>query len=98
MEMTIEQFKTQLSTLLRDLMPGTTADLTDSAVAYWNGRGVIYCYLDDESDLIDAEFDLDDRLWQAWQDYLSEWIAVPQFSVRSEVRDLLNASPPNEAG
>lgn len=95
MKMTLEQFKTQLSTLLRDLMPCTTADLTDSAVAYWDGRRVVYCYLDDESDVLDEEFDLDVGLWKEWQDYLSEWIASPQFSVRPELQDLLKESPPD---
>ncbi|MGF6575042.1 hypothetical protein ABH945_007171 [Paraburkholderia sp. GAS333] len=97
MKTTLDQFKTQLSTLLRDLIPCTAADLTDSAIAYWDGHRVVYCYLD-ENDLIDAEFDLDVGLWKEWQDYLSEWMAAPLFSVRPELGDLLKDSPPNEAG
>ncbi|WP_168793624.1 hypothetical protein [Paraburkholderia aromaticivorans] len=98
MQLTIDQFKTQLAEFLRDLMPCTSADLTDNAIAYWDGQRVVYCYLDDDTDLIDYEFDLDNGLWKDWEEYLSEWTAEPKFSVRPELRDRLNQFPTSEAG
>jgi hypothetical protein len=95
MQLTIDQFKTQLAELLRDLMPCTSADLTDNAIAYWDGRKVVYCYLKDDSDLIDKEFELDNRLWKDWEEYLSEWMVEPTFSVRPELQDRLNQAPTN---
>ncbi|MGF6768666.1 hypothetical protein P3T18_001136 [Paraburkholderia sp. GAS199] len=90
MRLTIDQFKARLGELLRDLMPCTAADLTDNVVAYWDGRRVVYCYLDPETDLIEEEFDLDGGFWKDWEEYLTEWLAQPQFSVRPELRDRLN--------
>jgi hypothetical protein len=95
MQLTIDQFKTQLAELLRDLMPCTSADLTDNAIAYWDGRKVVYRYLKDDSDLIDKEFELDNRLWKDWEEYLSEWMVEPTFSVRPELQDRLNQAPTN---
>ncbi|WP_260854709.1 hypothetical protein [Paraburkholderia sp. BCC1884] len=98
MKLTFDQFNTKLSTLLRDLMPCTTADLTDTAIAYWDGRRVVYCYLDDDSGLIDEEFDLGGRSWDEWREYLTQWIEAPKFSMRPEVQDWLNDAPPDAAG
>lgn len=96
--MTLDQFKSQLSALLRDKPRGTTADLTDFAIAYWNGHEVVYAFLQyGESDAIDEEFELGDFEWEDWRTNLSGWIAHPTFSVRPEVAGLIEDSPPNEA-
>jgi hypothetical protein len=50
-----KDFAQHVSMLLRDLPIGTTADLSDFAVAWWNGRDVTYAFLrDDESGLSGA--------------------------------------------
>jgi hypothetical protein len=97
MQLTIDQFKTELAELLRDL-PGTAADLTDSAIAYWDGHRVVYCYVNEDTDLIDEEFDLNNGVWRDWEEYLSEWMAEPKFSVRPELRDRIDRSLTNDAG
>jgi hypothetical protein len=66
---------------------GTTADLTDRAVAYWNGQRLVYAYLrTDDSGHIDAEFDLASH-WMEWREWLNEWMAEPNFSVRPELQE-----------
>lgn len=77
----LEDFKSQLSMLLQDMLIGTTADLTAFAIAYWNGRRVIYAFLsEDGSDEIDEEFDLDDDQWREWGAAFSAWANEPRFS------------------
>lgn len=91
----VEQFKGQLAMLLRDLPRATTAELTDFAVAWWDGHQVVYAFLrDDGSGAIDEEFDLDDYQWQEWETDLARWVAQPKFGERAEVREWLNESPP----
>jgi len=51
--------------LLRDQPRGTAADLIDFAVAYWNGRQVVYCFLrDDDSGHVEKEFDMAEYVWE----------------------------------
>ncbi|KAA0999041.1 hypothetical protein FVF58_42780 [Paraburkholderia panacisoli] len=97
--MKLEDFKSQLSMLLRDHPNGTTADLSDFAVAWWNGNDVTYAFLrDDETGLIEEVFDLDDYLWGEWRETLSKWVDAPKFSERAEVAGWLMDAPPYEAG
>ena len=42
-------FRAQLAPMLRDRPSGTTADLNDRTVAYWNGYEVVGVRLDDEA-------------------------------------------------
>ena len=37
-----EDFEQQLTALLRDTGPDTVAELTDTAIAYWNGERLVY--------------------------------------------------------
>jgi hypothetical protein len=81
--------------LLRDLPMGTSADLTDCTVAWWDGHQVVFGFLcEDATDAIDEEFDLGDYEWQEWQAGLTRWAAQPKFSMRPQVRAWLNESPP----
>lgn len=97
--MKLENFKSQLSMLLRDVPIGTTADLTDFAVAYWGGRQVTYAFLaEDGSGDIGEEFDPDDYQWSEWERALSAWSEAPKFSMRREVLEWIRDAPPHEAG
>ncbi len=46
--------------LLRDLPRGVTVDLTDVAVAYWNGWQVVGAYLRD-NERLNEDFDFDEN-------------------------------------
>ncbi len=56
--MEFSSFKAHVAMLLR----GTTADLTDVTVAYWNGSQVVVAYLRDNGRM-DEEFDFDENAW-----------------------------------
>jgi hypothetical protein len=97
--MKIEDFKSHVAMLLHDLPIGTTADLTDFAVAYWGGRQIVYAFLsEDRGGEIDEEFDLDDYHWAEFEDKFSAWAAEPKFSERREVLEWIKDAPPFEAG
>ncbi|NPT44849.1 hypothetical protein GNZ12_26735 [Paraburkholderia sp. 1N] len=90
-ELTIETFSAQLSMMLRDLSRGMVAELTDFAVAYWNGHEVVFAFLrDDDSGKIEEEFDLTAYAWEEWRPQLTRWISAPRFGPRTEVLDWLN--------
>ncbi|MEI6002124.1 hypothetical protein H3V53_34835 [Paraburkholderia bengalensis] len=58
-------FKLQVGMLLRDLPPGTVAELDDVCIAWWNGNDLVFAHLrDDDPDRIEEEFDLNDCEWQ----------------------------------
>ncbi|MDF3834260.1 hypothetical protein P3W85_15050 [Cupriavidus basilensis] len=86
-------FKAHLAMLLRDLPAGTTADLTDVAVAYWDGTRVVGTYLRDGGRL-DEEFDFDENAWENWRDEFVYWLAAPTFTERDELRTYLLGAVP----
>jgi hypothetical protein len=96
--MTRVEFEDRLALILQDIALGTTADLTDRAVAYWNGQRVVYAFLqDDDSGRIADEFVLADH-WKEWREWLAEWMMEPVFSVRPELQDDVLPTPPPGAG
>lgn len=78
-------FKANLAMLLRDMPIGTTADFSDVAVAYWDGREVVGAYLRDGGHL-DEDFEFDQNAWESWQDELVGWQANPTFTEREELK------------
>lgn len=77
--MTPDQFTAQLGMLLRDQPRGTAADLTDFAVAWWDGHSVVYAFLrEDDSGLLDEEFELDDYELSDWSVPFCAWFNAPQ--------------------
>jgi hypothetical protein len=95
--MTRDDFENKLAMILQDVAYGTTADLTDRAVAYWNGRRLVYATLrDDGSGLTGKEFDLGAQ-WPEWRAWLEAWMNEPTFSVRPELRPLYEAEAPPES-
>ncbi|MGF6724680.1 hypothetical protein P3T43_004049 [Paraburkholderia sp. GAS41] len=91
--MTREQFENNLAMILQDIALGTTADLANRAVAYWNGQRVVYAYLrDDGSGAIADEFCLAEN-WSEWREWLDEWMVEPLFTVRPELQDEILRTP-----
>ena len=91
MTMKRENFEQELSTLLRQQPRGTTADLSDCMVAYWNGTSLVYAYLG--AGVIEEEPEVDDSVWTEWRPKLEKWHASPTFSVRAELHRSLAAEP-----
>lgn len=96
--MTEADFVANLSMLLRDQPRLTTADLTDWAVAYWDGEEVQFVFLNDETGTLDEGFELDHYVWAEWEEEFSFWLRSPRFSQRAELRNWLADSPPLDAG
>jgi hypothetical protein len=92
--LTLDQFKTQLAAMLRDIPYGTSADLTGYAIAFWDGSKVVYAFLaEDGRGHIDDEFELGDYEWNHWHDDFVSWIKEPVFSVRPELRKRIWTAP-----
>lgn len=94
-----KSFMAQLRMLLRDLPQGTSADLTDHSVAYWNGNRIVGLYLcADKPGGLDEEFEVDEYFCDQIAENIADWTTRPVFSFRPELLDWLKESPPHEAG
>ncbi|MFM0109216.1 hypothetical protein PQR01_39030 [Paraburkholderia rhynchosiae] len=81
-------FELQVGMLLRDLPPGTVAELDDLCVAWWNSKDVVFAHLrDDNTGRVDEEFDLNDCEWQERREAFEAWLTEPRYGSRAEVRD-----------
>jgi len=81
MELNHESVDARLADLLNNRPSGTTADLTDFAVAFWDGARVRYVFLDeDKTEDLDDEFELNDYELDQWHDEISAWFADPRFT------------------
>jgi hypothetical protein len=96
--LSLESFQSHLAMLLRDQPRGMTANLSDFAVAYWNGHQVVYGFLrDDSSGRLEEEFDLADYVWEEWAVTLTAWCSMPTFTARAEVLHWLKDAPPRDS-
>jgi hypothetical protein len=96
MDMNCDTLQAQLAMLLRDQPRGVTADLTDFAVAYWDGDQVTGAYLRDNGRL-DEAFDLDGTGFQHWHDEIAAWLANPCYTARPELLEWRKGPPPFDA-
>ncbi|GJH39308.1 hypothetical protein CBA19CS91_41145 [Paraburkholderia hospita] len=84
--MQFEDFETQLHVLLRSAGPETVAELTDAAIAYWNGQRLVYATVDaDGTGTLTGACALDAGTWPEWKDWLADWLADPVLSVRHDL-------------
>ncbi|MFM0239163.1 hypothetical protein [Paraburkholderia phytofirmans] len=93
--LTLEQFKTQLAAMLRRIPYGASADLTDYAIAFWDGARVVYAFISDNdgTERIDDEFELGEYEWNHWHEDFANWISEPVFSVRADLHKRPLAAP-----
>jgi hypothetical protein len=95
--MTRDDFERKLAMILQDVALGTTADLTDRVVAYWDGHRIVYATLrDDDSGLPDQPFDPGAQ-WSEWRAWFEAWMSEPTFSVRPELHTSDSADVPPDA-
>jgi len=99
MEMDYASIQPELATLLRNRPLGTTADINEQTVAYWDGYEVRGIHLrHDESGRLEGDFDFDERTFNQLYADLVEWMAAPRYTVRAELVDWLKDAPPFNAG
>jgi hypothetical protein len=92
-------FQSELTTLLRDRPPGTTADLNKYTVAYWDGHEVRGIHLHhDNSGPLGGDFDFDERTFNQLHADLVAWMDAPRYTVRPELVNWLKNAPPFDAG
>jgi hypothetical protein len=84
--------------LLRDMPPGTTADIMDCSVVYWDGDEITGAHLSpDRPGEVDEPFDVDEVLPEV-PETVEAWLSAPSFSFRPSLLEWLKDSPPREAG
>ncbi|MBN3760545.1 hypothetical protein [Burkholderia sp. Ac-20365] len=84
--MRIEDFEQQLTAILQSAGPGTVAELTDTAIAYWNGIHLVYAEIDiDGTGALTGAFEMNAQRWTQWKDWLSDWLTDPVISVRHDL-------------
>ena len=92
-ELDFKTFCFQLTMLLRAQPPGTTADLTDIAVAYWNDGELVCAFVPEkEDDIINDRFDLQ-LAWYNWRSNLVTWLASPRFTQRASLMGASDSHP-----
>jgi hypothetical protein len=98
MEMTYRQICSDLAMLLRDHPVGTTADLTDWTLVYWDGRRIAGIYLsEDRPSKLDEVFDFDEYVTGQMEEYIVDWFAAPRFTLRHELVGRLKDPRPFDA-
>ena len=90
-------FRSHLAMMLREHPPGTSADLTDQTVAFWDGHRVLGMYLCADEPGLDEEFELSDEFLGDISDLVDSWLAKPTFTFRPELLEWLKDAPPFNA-
>jgi len=95
MQPTHEDVDAQIATMLRDYPRGTTADLSEFAVAFLVMDSIRYAFLrEDRVDPLDEEFAFSDSELEKWQDAIVTFLEEPSFTHRPEVLDWLRSDHP----
>lgn len=82
-----DAFSAQLAMLLRDLPSGTTADLADGILAYWNGHEVTGIFTStDDPGALDEDYAPDINMWEQYRSEFGAWLAAPSFTARVELK------------
>ncbi|SDR62982.1 hypothetical protein [Paraburkholderia tuberum] len=90
----LEKYCADISMLLRDRPPGTTADITGDAVLYWDGGRLNGATLS-EDDVRDVALPLElEDILPGARDAVAEWLARPTFSFRPSLLEWLDPLPP----
>ncbi|WP_250523480.1 MULTISPECIES: hypothetical protein [unclassified Caballeronia] len=77
--------------------PGTTADIAEYCVLYWDGDELAGAHLSaDQPATVDEPFDLDGVLPEI-ADAVDDWLKSPVFTFRPSVLDWLKDAPPRDS-
>lgn len=84
--------------LLRDHPPGTTADIAEYCVLYWDGDQLAGAFLStDQPGEPDEAFDVDDVLPDVAEN-VEDWLKAPTFTFRPTILEWLKDAPPRDFG
>ena len=93
MDTDLMRMKAKLSSLLRDRPRGTTADIADHTVVYWDGQRPVGAHLCADHPGFDGQFDLDDHFHGDAYEHLANWFVEPHYSLRPDLAAWLDAAP-----
>lgn len=83
--------------LLRDHPPGTTADIAEYCVLYWDGDELAGAHLSaDQPGTVDEPFDADDVLPEI-AEAVDDWLRSPVFTFRPSLLEWLKDAPPRDS-
>jgi hypothetical protein len=89
-QMEYASLQPELATLLRRLPLGTTADINERIVAFWDGQEVRGFHMrPDRGGRLHADFDFDERSFNQLHSDIVAWMAAPRYSMRPELADWL---------
>ena len=97
---THDKFRRHLAALLRVYPLGTTADLLDDSVAFWDGHRVQGLYLSAGERGVDdpiEEFELTDEFLNQVPNAIADWIVTRKYSFRPSLLEWLKESPSFDA-
>ncbi|MEA3094707.1 MAG: hypothetical protein QOJ04_6049 [Caballeronia sp.] len=80
MDMDLERVRAEFAALLSDKPRGTTADITDHAVVYWDGERPMGVHLWADHPGFDDRFELDHHFCGDVHEHLTDWFAHPRYS------------------
>jgi hypothetical protein len=85
MTMTLSTVKAQLAAMLKDHPRGTTADMTEHTVIYWDGKSLVGVHLIPDHPGFDGRFELDHHFLGDAHELLTHWFDDPKFSLRVDL-------------
>lgn len=95
MTMTLSDVKDQLASMLRDQPRGTTANVTEHTVIYWDGNTAVGVHLVADHPGFNGRFELDDHFLGDAHEHLTDWFEDPKFSPRPDLVAWLDAGADN---
>ena len=85
MNMDLGRLKDELSAKLKERPRGTTADITEHTVIFWNGREAVGVHLIADRPGFEKIFDLDHHFLGDAHEHLTHWFEAPKFSERPDL-------------
>jgi len=77
--------------MLKDRPRGTTADITEHTVIYWDGENAVGVHLIADHPGFDGRFELDHHFLGDAHEHLTHWFKDPMFSSRADLTAWLDA-------
>jgi len=95
---TNDSVRANIGMLLRDHPAGTTADLLDYTVAYWDGHEIMGMHLSaDAPGQLDEDFEFSDEFLAHISEAIDDWIKQPRYTFRPQLLEWLKDAPPFDA-
>ena len=85
MTKTLSGVKDGLASMLKDRPHGTTADITEHTVIYWDGHSVAGVHLIADYPELDVRFEIDEHFVGDAHEHLTQWLDNPKFSSRPDL-------------